>query len=461
MWSVQKLVYWGGTLLFCLISILLYYPGSMGNDSLSQWYQVNGVFAISDWHPPIMVHLWSVLNKLVEGPASLLILQHVLYWIGLALLIDTMVQVRAKTVKILALAIIGFFPVVWFSMASVWKDALMISTLIFAVGLYTVLRNQSFHNQLLKASLALIIWTTLILACGLRHNALLAVLPLVFMMTYDYFPRYGWLKKWTLGASLFLSIFLMSRASNRLGVEKHYPYLVNQLVFWNLAGLSIDTDEMLIPAEAFLEQDSANLHVIQRYYNDASNNNLIFSSGIINPNIWGDEAAGSEFFGTGLTIIGNYPIEYLKMRCRFLKEFSGLDRWMPYAAFIFKTNYWQGDEKLGIPMYRMRNSGFLNFLEEKVARKLSHFGFFNVIPYFFILISVVMLLTLQAIKRKEHPRNRIYLGLALSGLLYWVPYVFIAPSNDFRYHLWTIQIVVVILVIEGINIIHNRLKTEK
>ena len=461
MWSVQKAIYWGGALLLCLVSILLYFPGSMGNDSLSQWYQVNGILAVNDWHPPIIVHLWSMFNVVLKGPAGLLIFQHILYWSGLALLIDAMVSGRTNSLKLAVLAVIGLFPIVWFSLASVWKDGLMISALIFAVGLYAFARNHKFANQFFKAGVAISIWLALVLACGFRHNALLAVLPLVFMMVYDFFPNFGQLKKIALGAALFFSIFFLSRACNQFGVDQHYPYLVNQLVFWNLAGLSIEADEMLVPTEAFIQKDSAKVDVLKRYYNDASNNNLVFSSGIINTKIWEDELVGKRFLNAGLNIIAEHPTEYVKMRLRFLKHFSGLGRWMPYAAFIFETKYWEGDETLGLPTYHMRNPVALKFLEENIASRLSRFGFFNVIPYLLFLVLVSLLLVFQIVRGIERPRSKLYLGLALSGLLYWLPYIVISPSNDFRYHLWTIQVAMVILIVGGVNILYNRLKLEE
>ena len=83
------------------------------------------------------------------------------------------------------------------------------------------------------------------------------------------------------------------------------------------------------------------------------------------------------------------------------------------------------------------------------------------IPYLLFLISVGLLLVFQIMRGEERPRNKVYLGLALSGLLYWVPYIVISPSNDFRYHLWTIQVAMVILIVEGVNIIYNRLKPKE
>jgi hypothetical protein len=123
-----------------------------------------------------------MFNVVLKGPVGLLIFQHVLYWSGLALLIDALVSGRTNSLKLVVLAGIGLFPIVWFSLASVWKDGLMISALIFAVGLYAFARNHKFANQLFKSGVAISIWLVLMLACGFRHNTLLAVLSLVFMM---------------------------------------------------------------------------------------------------------------------------------------------------------------------------------------------------------------------------------------------------------------------------------------
>ena len=388
---------------------------------------------------------------------SLLVFQQVLYWAGVGLIVQHFLEKRALIFNLSALVLVGFFPVIWFETASIWKDALMLSSLLFAVGVFLAARRKKTRYWMLTVS-----WVALILACGFRHNASMAVLPLVFMMTYDLLQSFTHLQKIAAASSLFLSIFLFARFVNDIGVVHHYPYLINQVVFWNLAGLSIDTEEILIPEAAFVNKDSAKIDVLKRYYSDASNNGLTFSSGIINPNIWEDDVLGRVILVSGLKTIAQHFKKYVIMRMRFLKIFSGQGEWMPHNPFIFKTDYWEGDENLGLRMYHMHHPIALSLLESKVATRFSHFGFYNVLPYLVCLVLAFFMLVVEIRRQPGQPDKLILLGMVISGLLYWLPYVLIAPSNDFRYHNWTMEVVLILIVVEGMTWLAVRFdKTDK
>jgi len=429
----------------------------MGNDSLNQWYQLNGILPVSDWHPPMVLHIWKLLNGVLEGPASLLVLQLLMYWIGIGLVVQSFFAKRAKHIKFVALTTIGFFPVTWLMMASIWKDALMLSSLLFSLGLFLSARESVKANG--KAIWILpIIWLCFVLTCGTRHNAIMALIPLVFMMTFDLMSASrSWYLKILLSCALLFSLAFASKRVNQIGVEVHYPYLVNQLIFWNLAGLSIDNDEILIPESAFVNPDSAKVDVLKRYYSDATNNHLVFNSGIIEPAVWKDSDYGKWFFEQGVRTIILHPKDYIEMRVRSLGHLAGIGKFMPHMAYIFETKYWPGDESLGLESYSMLNETILFEIKDKLLSRLSHVGFYNIVPYLFLLLSLLLFL---AFSYKQEDRC-ILIGIGLSGLLYWLPYVLIAPSNDFRYNNWTVEAVVLIISTLVINKIRIRSKSSQ
>lgn len=60
------------------VNALMHYPGTMNNDSITQYSQaIRGRY--SDWHPPIMAWLWSWLRLANNGPGPLLLLHLALY----------------------------------------------------------------------------------------------------------------------------------------------------------------------------------------------------------------------------------------------------------------------------------------------------------------------------------------------------------------------------------------------
>lgn len=397
----------------------------------------------------MVIQIWKLTNAIIEGPSGLLVLQSILYWIGLGLIVQFALNNRGLVAKALALVFVGFFPVTWFMMASVWKDALMLSTILFSLGLYLAIR-KPIKSQKSKFWFFLlpVIWLFLMVACGVRHNAITAVIPLVFMMTFDLMQaRAKWFVKVLFSCTFILSMVFASKKINQIGVEVRYPYLINQLVFWNLAGLSIESDEMLIPVDAFENADSANVEVLKRYYNDASNNSIVFGSGIIKPKVWEDPEYGKAFFNTGLRSIINHPADYVRIRIRSLNELVGNGRWRPYMAYIFHTSYWKGDENLDLKRYAMNHESALLKIENDLITRLSRFGFYNLIPYLSLLLIVLTFLFF----RPNSEQRLFLLGMGISALLYWLPYLIIAPSNDFRYSNWTIEVVVLSITIMTLN----------
>jgi hypothetical protein len=409
----------------------------MGNDALAQWYQVNGILPVDDWHPALIVHIWRIVNMLIPGPAGMLILQQAAYWLGIGLLVFNMLNERPRWLKFVLLTFLGLFPVWWLATATILKDILMISSLLLATGLFSTLKVDLYRAQFWVK--VLFIYGFLFLACGFRHNAVTAVAPIAFLITFWILTPYLnlWMRA-AASASVVASIVICTNVTAKLGVEKRYPFLVNQILFWNLAGLSIDADSLLIPVEAFADPNSASVVTLSRYYQDQSCNMIAFDSGIIDPSVCSDEVVGKRFLDYSLTVILSKPADYLRIRWRFLKHFSGYGRWRPYGAYIFNTKYWPGDENLGLPMFTMNNAKVLDLIDEKLVSRMMVLGLYNVIPY--LLLALIELLWLVRTRPLlSGSKNTLILKmLLLSGILYWLPLLIIAPSNDFRYHLWTI-----------------------
>ena len=420
----------------------------MGYDSLSQWYQVNRILPIDNWHPPVIVYLWRALNVVVNGPLGLLIFQQVLYWAGLGLLVFSFSERNSWKRKIIVLTALGFFPVVWFATASVWKDALMISSLLFSIGVTSLLVKNRLKNAYRPLAVVLIL-LGLLFAGATRHNGLLAVLPLsTFLFGLILFGSSKMLKQVafsTLGVGVLL---VLSLQVNKVGVQVPYPYLVNQIFLWDVAGISIEKGELLIPESAFNNPDSANLEALTRHYQFASNNSLVFSSELFKDDIWADSEYGKEFLGQSLEVITSELDTYAKVRLRFMSHFVGTGRWMPYLAYIFETKYWAGDEELGLPMYGMNNLSTLRLIETKVLTLFSRVGFYNALPYLGLIFLQFIGLVFWFVRKKETRKETLFLlAICVSGIFYWVPYFVIAPSNDFRYHIWTIEVTMLLLSI--------------
>ncbi|HEX9174200.1 MAG TPA: hypothetical protein VF861_16240, partial [Telluria sp.] len=67
-----------------VLSRMAFFPGFMSPDSFMQFEQ-SRTLRFTDWHPPLMSALWSVLNRVAHGPEGMLDFQLALLWLGLAL----------------------------------------------------------------------------------------------------------------------------------------------------------------------------------------------------------------------------------------------------------------------------------------------------------------------------------------------------------------------------------------
>lgn len=137
--------------------IVLLYPGFMSPDSAEQLTEVrSGV--LSDWHSPIMVLLWMATERMVAGPGGMLVLNTVVLWSGLALLARRIAAPPPLQAAFL-IALACAPPIVTLA-GAIWKDVLLTALLTLAFGV---------------AGRSLAFWPVALLATMSRHNAIPAV----------------------------------------------------------------------------------------------------------------------------------------------------------------------------------------------------------------------------------------------------------------------------------------------
>ena len=122
------------TIIFCIaITIFLFQPGYMDNDSADQ-YQQSQTGLYNDWHPVSMSWLWSQVGHVCPGPICMFSLQVIIYWVGLAIFISL---TNTHNVYKSLLLLIGFFPPTFMLLATVLKDVLM--AVMFLLGASLIL----------------------------------------------------------------------------------------------------------------------------------------------------------------------------------------------------------------------------------------------------------------------------------------------------------------------------------
>lgn len=154
-----------------LLQGALYWPGILIWDSIRQYGEaLSGSF--DDWHPPILDWIWRQLTVIGPGPATMLVLQLLLYWGGYALLV-AWAERQGRRWLALALGLCALFPLALALIGVIMKDSLMAATLVAATGLIA----WSGIRPALWIRIPAIL--LLLFAAALRFNAVLACLPLL------------------------------------------------------------------------------------------------------------------------------------------------------------------------------------------------------------------------------------------------------------------------------------------
>ena len=106
---------------FCL-TLTLFYPGIMNYDA--RYVYLDGrKGSFGDWQSPVMTWLWTVIDPLAPGSASMFLLIATLYWLGIAILATALAR-RSLTAGIV-LPLIALTPPLLALVGVIWRDVLM------------------------------------------------------------------------------------------------------------------------------------------------------------------------------------------------------------------------------------------------------------------------------------------------------------------------------------------------
>lgn len=218
----------------CLLQLLIAYPGYVSFDVRSQLEQGrSGV--IYDVSPPANALLLGASDALGIGTGGLFVLNAVLLWTALGLLLNA-VAVRPIQIGLLpaALPLIPLLP-------HAWSDLHLLSLLALAAAL--LLRAaQSEHPQFRR-----LLWVIALLLLGwstwVRHNAILAALPLALVPLLD--ARLSRRARVAAAAAIIAALLLV-RATGGLVIDR--PTSVWAVTpMWDLQALSLRAERVLLP----------------------------------------------------------------------------------------------------------------------------------------------------------------------------------------------------------------------
>ena len=415
-------------------NVALHFPGTMTNDSINQYAEaISGRY--TDWHPPVMAWLWSVLRLAADGPAPFLLLHLALYWAGFGLLADGMRRSGHPRIALL-IALAGAFPPFLYLNASVVKDVGMVAFWLAGVGLMFWFRVQERRIPVPVGVLvaALVLYGTLV-----RSNALFALGPLLM---YALAPAH-WLRSTRLmvGAVVIAVLALpVTQLANRLLFDPHSRDAVHSLFLFDLMGIAAhENDPSLVEPRATLSASDLKACYTPYWWDSLSP--------------WGRCAARTHrpdtdhaTVGEGLalqwakTIIA-HPAAYAVHR---LKHFNSAVLFAVPPKHIRLT-----------PEYRTGDPAFPPL--EIVTERDLKFDLLRKNPFIWPVTWMVWGAFLLAFLARRPDSTPVLLSRALivSALGYSMAYLMVGVATDMRYHYWTIMAMLAATLLAAPQLVHG------
>ncbi|MBI5241065.1 MAG: hypothetical protein HY926_11380 [Elusimicrobia bacterium] len=399
-------------LLVCLglwgFSLHIHWPGFMTVDSITQLTQAQ-LGQYGDWHPAVMSLVWRWLNRLHFGPGSMLVFHNLLFFGALACLARATRWGPGGRSLLLVLA--SAVPSVFTQLGVIWKDTGLAASYFLSFSWLVLARGRGW--PVLPVLLPLFYGT------AVRHNSLPALVPLALLFVDAAAPGLKSSGR-KLAAALALALCLWGLASwvNRRLADGHREHLGVQLVFFDLAGISVCRDTLLYPPG--LNAEEVTLAKVRERYHPGDWTpppNVCFSPRIGLP---GFGSAAERFW---LRQVLRHPACYLRHRLSvfiYALNLDGGDPTIPICCRVF-PNPW-GIRKARSPAFE-RVYGLLWSIRNSL--------WFHVYPYF-LACGLALILALR--------RRDLALGcLSASGFLYCLGYAVVGVgSDDFRLSYWTV-----------------------
>ncbi len=405
-----------------LITGFSFFPGYLSLDSAYQYWMAR-TSHFDGVSPTLYILLFSLSDSIFKSSYGMFLLNIAIYWTGL--LIFSYVLKTAGFKKIFLVTLAGIWFPTFMLLGHVWTDTTLLAALTLAsalLGLIVITRKRRYF---------LIMVILLVVAGSIRHNALLAVLPLFWLAWRSTFQATD--RSHAVLATLVfaLSVVALGQMLDRVFVKE--PRSVWPVIaLWDLAGISVRVDELLLPEFAYQPGLTAQELKETNAYTPYSNTSLYTL-----PHHWvRDGLAGKPYSRNEQIALASiwansilaHPSAYLEHRATLALGLFGrhdfeLGGGLVYAFHIvsFKDN----------PPVIANDSSLTKQVEKRIMR-LRKSWIFSPLPYILICLGAILI----SRRFTNHPLARASIATAASALFYVAPLVIIAPSAELRYCGW-------------------------
>ncbi|TWP14882.1 hypothetical protein EUA75_02830 [TM7 phylum sp. oral taxon 353] len=402
-----------------VLLIVIFYPGYMSPDSISHLEQATGVAHLTDWHPPVMTRLWGVLIRVTGHISSMLIFQLVLLAAAMFTLSIIVYRHTRNRAWALSTYMILLLPNVVNIAGVIWKDVQMAFSLTLAVILiWFIISSKKPLGRTAKYGIIGLALLLILYAGMLRHNALFAVLPILFVLPSLLTKRFHvWSGLACIVAGLVVTIGVTAVINQPS--EKTHPITAVQL-------------DDIVHVANFDGEQHGRWSMYKKVHDTCRDKTKdIMNSYIICTTAAQREALKNEHqgvFNDWLSTIVRHPIRYASYR---LATFSIFLFPQPERMYIFQPGIEQNQVGAAV-----RNEYAISGLAAYIKG-----GAQTNIPMIFqpwLYLVILMFIYYKSRRIREHMQRRFIRAVALSGLIYIVAYVPMAVAVDYRYMYWSV-----------------------
>ncbi|MDR2892121.1 MAG: hypothetical protein LBV80_03405 [Deltaproteobacteria bacterium] len=398
-------------LLLCVAASFIRFPGEWDNDTISQHAQMlAGVYR--DWHPPIFAAFWGMLNKawntltgMAYTGSGVIYTVHVLmFWSGMLLLLRASKkfwQAFAGAPQWKLSAVLAFFLFLAFFelvpiLRLVFKDTAMVASYSLTVGIILNFPHKRLWRWLAFAACLLLLFY----GTGVRHNAAFAMIPLLALAVMGVSAKRSIL--------LVLPVTLLIWAALLLGI--------NQFTYGVL-------------------KSEHEYSLKEIFYNDIWKLNYKTKTFDLPPHMGGgnwDPLTREDFFKY-FTNKPNITDSFEFIRKRYEPD----ERFNIYTDFNGTKDDLDALREFWFTKVSQHPGKYLQHRRVFFMDLMRNFSFMTQIGLVYLVFSCAILLhfTVKVVRRKT-PANLVPYFMVTSGLLYVLPYFFIAPAMQRRYLYW-------------------------
>lgn len=420
-----------------LFYLLVNFPGSFNEDSVLVFSQSAQIATMTNWHSPLLVHLWWVLSLGGNDPRLIFISQTAL----ISLIFGKLIGMAPTTWKKIILIMLFLLPQSVIVAGYVSKDTF--------IAIFTVISFLDWNLPKRIKYLPNVI--ALVLVASLRITNIFLLLPGLIHLSQkikNSDRRKTQLRKWTQSLFILISILTFGYLLNIPNSGRHL-HPENIVKTWDLTAISLDSNKNLIPQE-FQREPKCSLTEMKTQYTTLFSDPLIWNenscSSLILPERYNDQVTFynekgeySQKISTKYWIdqIISNPKPYLEHRLKIIARMLLIPNSpimypsSPNSSFIGINK----DQSLypGVVLHNI----FPKYNFAYSVHDIANPGKILMVPGIWLL-GVLLLLIRKA--RRETSKKQIVIFLSMLGYVMTIGFTSPGPEFRYLYPIWYLSI---------------------